>query len=104
MEKQIILLDEKDQNTIHERIYQIKNHAYSDKSNLIFLKKLMIEYKTDSLMVGCTEMHLFNKCFLSEVNSNNHIFLEPLTIFAKNLKTNVLNTQDNKQYSQTVCG
>lgn len=104
VEKQIVLLDEKDQNTIHERIYQIKNHTYSSQSNLIFLKKLMIKYKTDYLIAGCTEMHLLNKCFLSEVNSNNHIFLDPLTILAKNLKTTVLNIQDSKQYSQTVCG
>ncbi|MBW4570977.1 MAG: amino acid racemase [Tolypothrix carrinoi HA7290-LM1] len=103
-EKRIVLLDEKDQDTIHKTIYQIKNHAYSPQSALTFLESLMKKYKTDCLIAGCTEIHLLNKYFISQGNSSNHIFLDPLTVVAQKLRSTVLNTQDNKQYSQISYG
>lgn len=99
--QQIVLLDEKDQNTIHEMIYQIKNHTYSPQSTLTFLERLMKKYKTDCLIAGCTEIHLLNKYALSQGNYNNHLFLDPLMIVIQKLRSTVFNTQDNKHYYQT---
>ncbi|MBP5974472.1 aspartate/glutamate racemase family protein [Brasilonema sp. CT11] len=81
--KRIVLLDDKDQDTIHNMIYRIKNHTYSPQSALIFLEKLIKKYKTDCLIAGCTEMHLINKYFLSQSHSRNNLFLDPLTVIAQ---------------------
>lgn len=90
--KRIVLLDEKDQDTIHNMIYHIKNHTYSPQPALIFLEKLIQKYKTDCLIAGCTEIHLINKYFLSQSQPKDYLFLDPLIVIAQkeSLKTVVL--------------
>lgn len=71
-------------------IYHIKNNTYCLQSALIFLEKMLQKYKTDCLIVGCTEIHLINKYFLSQNHPKRHLFLDPLITIAQkeSLRTN----------------
>ncbi|HLO84296.1 MAG TPA: amino acid racemase [Nostocaceae cyanobacterium] len=81
--KNIVFLDDNDQDIIHNTIYQIKNYACSPESALTFLEELIKKYKTDCLIAGCTEIHLVNKYFISRSKSKDHLFLDPLTVVAQ---------------------
>jgi aspartate racemase len=84
-EKQIVFLDDQDQEKIHSMIYQIKNYACSLESALIFVEGLIKKYDTDCLIAGCTEIHLINKCLRAQRNFKNYLFLDPLTVIAQKL-------------------
>lgn len=90
-EDNIILPDEQDQNYIHNMIYQIKVNKQSFESAIIFLKNLMKKYEVNSVISGCTEIHLLNRYLHSQINQpqadiSDCIFLDPLMIIATRLE------------------
>ena len=87
----IIIPDEQDQNAIHNMIYQIKVNKQSFDSATIFLKTLMNKYHVNSIISGCTEIHLLNRYIHSQNHQNQEyfdhsIFLDPLMIIATRLE------------------
>jgi aspartate racemase len=79
----IVLPDDEDQEEIHhEIIYRIKRKL-DVRQFVPRLESLMMKYETDSLIAGCTEIHLLAKHFLSL--SHGYECIDPLIIIAKEL-------------------
>jgi aspartate racemase len=80
-----VLPDERDQERIHNVIYDIKKG--SDTRPLIsFLEELLAKYRVDSLIAGCTETHILAKRF-ARVQRQRQGFgcIDPLVIIAQEL-------------------
>jgi aspartate racemase len=58
-----VLPDARDQELIHDLIYQIKRNCDVQKL-MPFLVELLAKYQVDSFIVGCTETHILAKQFL----------------------------------------
>lgn len=84
--KFVVLPEEAEQSAIHELIYQIKRN-YSTHLLTPFLDSLLAKYKVDSFIVGCTELHLLAKSFLSR-NGGPQVYscIDPLDIIASRLR------------------
>jgi aspartate racemase len=85
VERYFVLPDEADQQIIHrDLIYRIKKKA-SDISLLFpLLESLLFKYKVDSFIVGCTEVHLLAKYFMSSIGRHKgYSCIDPLAIIAK---------------------
>ncbi|KST70377.1 aspartate/glutamate racemase family protein [Mastigocoleus testarum] len=91
--KDYILFPDLDgQDIIHQMIYNIKIKGDISKT-ISHLELLLYQYEVNSLIVGCTEIHLLNKylysshnnCDDSPMKNLENIFLDPLMIIAKDL-------------------
>jgi len=81
----ICLPNSQDQELVQKLIYGIKQ-----KGNLFpyqdIIEYLQSAYQINNLIAGCTEIHLLNKIYnFKRSNSMNNIFLDPLTVIAKNI-------------------
>ena len=88
----ILLPNETDQHAVHGMIYQLKTKTLSKQLASHFVQSLMKTYGVDSVIAGCTELHLLSQ--LSGVTSgsrgiNGHRinFLDPLTLLAQDLSS-----------------
>jgi aspartate racemase len=90
VETHVLLPDEEDQNRIHQQlIYPIKKNP---KLSTLFplLELLLDKYEVDSFIVGCSEMHLLAKLFVSPANPrNSYCCIDPLAIIARELHQTV---------------
>jgi aspartate racemase len=76
-----VLPSEADQASIHEIIYQVK--ARADVRELApQVEALLVKYKLDSFIVGCTETHLLAK-HLTATRAGRFACIDPLTIIAE---------------------
>lgn len=82
----IVLPDEKDQNLIHhDLIYRIKGNSDILESSFL-LESLLVKYKVDSFIAGCTEVHLLTKrSTFSGVDQTGYDCIDPLLILARRL-------------------
>jgi aspartate racemase len=82
----IIVPDEADQKFIHDEIiYQIKKNR--DLNDLVpVLESLLLKYDIDSFIVGCTEIHLLAKQFVSSQAGGRFTCIDPLTAIAEELR------------------
>lgn len=90
VETHVLLPDEEDQNRIHQQlIYPIKKNP--KLSTLFPLMGLLLnKYEVDSFIVGCSEMHLLAKLFVSPANPrNSYGCIDPLAIIARELHQTV---------------
>ena len=81
----ICLPNSQDQELVQKLIYGIK-----EKGNMFpcqeTIQYLQSAYEIDYLIAGCTEIHLLSKlCNFKNSNPLENIFLDPLTLIAKNL-------------------
>ena len=85
----IILPDEADQKLIHDGIiYQIKKNR--DLNKLVpVLESVLSRYNTDSFIVGCTEIHLLAKHFISSRPGGRFTCVDPLIAIAEDLRHGV---------------
>lgn len=81
----ILLPNENDQDLIHQMIYYLKVNGEYQKC-IPILDALQTKYNVQKMIAGCTEIHLLNK-YLRGVTGKQkeNIFLDPLTIIAKEL-------------------
>ncbi|MEW6057479.1 MAG: amino acid racemase [Bdellovibrionota bacterium] len=85
VEKLVTFPTEQDQSRIHEIIYELKGgrspvEAYDE------LKAMCKNYKTDTWLLGCTEMHLISTLRSQDLGKQDFIeMIDPLSIIAKNL-------------------
>jgi aspartate racemase len=56
----VILPDASDQQEVHRMIYEMKRNLFSPR-HVEFLESLLWKYHAQSYIVGCTEMHAFEK-------------------------------------------
>lgn len=82
----IILLEEEDQNIVHQMIYNLKVKG-TIKDCFSILESLKNKYNTEKFIVGCTEIHLLSRYWNLQIKENEkeNIFLDPLTILAQSL-------------------
>lgn len=79
----IVLLDDEDQEELHyEVIYRIKRKP-DVRQFMPRLESLLAKYEVDSLIAGCTEIHVLAKHFLS--SNRSYGCIDPLVIIAKEL-------------------
>lgn len=82
----IVWPDENDQNRLHyDFIYQIKKNP--DIGEMApFFESLLVKYKVDSFIAGCTELHLVAKHFAdSGMSRKGYSSIDPLAIIAREL-------------------
>lgn len=75
-----------DQTRIHKVIYQIKKNCIDD-TLMSFLTTLVQKYAVDSLIAGCTEIHLLTKKHLLNPSCSDvkYQIIDPLLLLAQNL-------------------
>jgi aspartate racemase len=84
-QKYILLPDDKDQREIHSRIYTIKRWSVQNAS-ISYFDALAQKYNADSLIAGCTELHLIARYFHKRLDNNKRYdFVDPLLLVACNL-------------------
>jgi aspartate racemase len=84
-EDYIILPDENDQNLIHQIIYYLKVNGEYQKC-IPILDSLQAKYNVQSMIAGCTEIHLLNKYLQVSVGKQKEqLFLDPLMVIAEEL-------------------
>jgi len=85
VEDRIVMPDEIDQRAIHQLIYQVKaNHHLPE--HLSYLDDLLLKYRLDSLLVGCTDIHslLRGRHFTCQTDYT-WSYIDPLLIVAKEI-------------------
>ena len=83
IEKYILLPSEEDQDILQKYIYQVKMNGCVEPIG-DYINSLFGKYKVDTLIAGCTELHLVNKHLMLSAHNKNYIF-DPLISVAKNL-------------------
>jgi aspartate racemase len=85
-ERHIVLLDEQDQRMVHQEIiYEVKKNQDLRKLTPV-LERLLTKYEVNSFIVGCTEMHLLAKHFISSgENRKRYECIDPLAVIARNM-------------------
>ena len=80
-----VLPDDRDQDSIHDLIYQIKRKC--DVRQLTpFVEELLAKYEVDSFIAGCTEMHILAKQLLAaEGEPRSYQCIDPLVCVAQAL-------------------
>jgi aspartate racemase len=80
----IVWPDQSEQQKIHyEVIYQIKKNR-DPHEFLPFLESLLMKYKVESFIAGCSEIHLLAKCFKGpQAARSRYKVIDPLTIVAE---------------------
>ncbi|MBE9065562.1 aspartate/glutamate racemase family protein [Leptolyngbya cf. ectocarpi LEGE 11479] len=86
----IILPDDSDQQTVHNMIYQIKTNGISIPVAYQHAECLAMKYNADSVIAGCTELHLLSKFSINggEFQAKQDIqitFFDPLVHIAQSL-------------------
>lgn len=85
IEKYILLSTEEDQDILQKYIYQVKI-AGPIEPIVSYLNSLFSKYEVDSLIAGCTELHVVNKyLMLSAHSAKEYYVFDPLINVAKNL-------------------
>lgn len=86
LKHRIILPDDAEQYRIHhDLIYPIKKNP-DTRERLPILEALLSKYKTDSFIVGCTEIHLVAKQFVfSEASQQRYRCVDPLMVLAREI-------------------
>ena len=82
----IIVPNDIDQQAVHQMIYQIKIKQQAYDSALFFLQSLLSKYHADSMIAGCTEIHLLYRYAQGQYQQYESIFLDPLVLIAQQLK------------------
>ena len=78
---QVRVLDDKDQETVHDNyLYQLKTRSVSS-GDLTLLKQLKDKYQVDGFIAGCTEVHLHTRDLLA----NGIRMIDPLYILAERI-------------------
>jgi aspartate racemase len=81
----IVWPDEADQETVHQLIYQVKRNCLLSDLFPTF-ESLLMKYKLDSFITGCTEMHLLTKRFMAcQEHRDRYRYIDPLITIAKRL-------------------
>ena len=84
VEKYILLPNEEDQDVLQKYIYQVKINGCIEPI-VNYLNSLFSKYEVDSLIAGCTELHLINKhMLLSAHKAKEHCIFDPLIDIARN--------------------
>jgi aspartate racemase len=85
-----VLPAESDQLLIHELIYQIKKNQEARRL-IPTLEALLLKYKVDSFIAGCTELHLLAKhSIFSDGERRGYSCIDPLSIIARGLREETL--------------
>jgi aspartate racemase len=85
VEPYILFPSEDDQNLLQTYIYQIKINCNKD-SIVDYLDNLADKYEVDSLVAGCTELHLLKKHLMNlKYSEKGYHFVDPLITIAKDL-------------------
>ena len=86
LKDRIILPNEADQYRIHhDLIYPIKKNP-DTRERLPILGALLSKYKTDSFIVGCSEIHLVAKQLVhSDRNQKRYSCIDPLMVLAREI-------------------
>jgi aspartate racemase len=73
-----------DQQTVHDLIYDLKRSALASR-HIDAIKKMLVKYETDSLIAGCTEIHLIVKDLMKAPGSGRGIVecVDPLLTIAE---------------------
>ncbi len=87
-EPYILSPNKADQDAVHEMIYQVKANDISIRSACHFVEHLRKKYVVDSVIVGCTELHLLSRfadhgIFSQNGDGQRRSFLDPLTLLAQ---------------------
>jgi aspartate racemase len=90
VEQYVVTPSERDQNMVHDIIYQIKRNSICDAVTSA-LDCLLRRYRVDSFIAGCTEIHLLTKRLMNgKARDQACLIIDPLLIVARNV--NVLIT------------
>jgi aspartate racemase len=85
LKDQFILPDEDDQALIHQWIHRLKQ-GYDPRRLICPLESLLVKYKANLFIAGCTEIHLLAKHYETECGSRREFgCVDPLTVIAKDL-------------------
>jgi aspartate racemase len=88
-QQQLLLPSEEDQQRIHKLIYRVKQVKHQSE-DIAFLQNLLVKYEADSLVLGCTEMHVLARTYGFSANKNSdNLFLDPLMILARRISQSV---------------
>ena len=80
-----VLPDTRDQESIHDLIYEIKRGC-DVRPMISFLEELLGRYQVNSLIIGCTETHILAKQFATaQRRINAFSCIDPLVIIARAL-------------------
>jgi aspartate racemase len=83
--KQLLLPAAEDQQRIHDLIYRVKQYRHQPE-DVVFLKSIIEKYEVDSLIAGCTEMHVLVRTYGLAMGENSDCsFLDPLMILAERI-------------------
>jgi aspartate racemase len=81
----IVLPEEDDQQRVHALIYEIKRSGDLQSMSAV-LEGLLVKYRVDGFIAGCTEVHLLSKRFMSSPeNRRRYQCTDPLLIIAQRL-------------------
>jgi aspartate racemase len=83
---QVVLPDESDQLEIHQMIYRIKQ-GQCTPVDLEKPSKLAAKYSVPSVLAGCTELHVLNRCWRKDLPAGGVRVIDPLMILASNLRS-----------------
>jgi aspartate racemase len=64
----LVLPGDKDQQTVHDLIYDLKQHSVARRHEEQ-IKRLLVKYSAGSFAAGCTEIHLVTKRLASQMSS-----------------------------------
>ena len=82
--KYIAMPSPSDQQAVHQLIYRIKENGQSGSSDFELLRALTSRYQADSLIAGCTELHLMAKKTQASLACGIQ-WLDPLLIAASHI-------------------
>lgn len=84
---QVVLMNDVDQDFIHDLIHKKIKINCSDDSLLACFDGLSKRYQINSFIAGCTEIHLLVKRLMKvRCDKSGYRFVDPLLTFAKDLK------------------
>ncbi|MCA1612557.1 MAG: hypothetical protein LC800_00070 [Acidobacteria bacterium] len=77
--------DDEDQRRVHALIYDIKRNG-DPRPMSDALEGLLVKYRADGFVAGCTEVHILSKRFMSAPeNRGRYQCIDPLQITAERL-------------------
>lgn len=87
----IVFLDEYDQDQLHRWIYQVLKRNGPVERIIPFLDELIAKYQADSLVAGCTEIHLVSRYAVHRRSTSRaYGYLDPLVVIAQEMMENTL--------------
>lgn len=83
--RHIVMPDDEDQRRVHALIYDIKRSGDPRRMSAA-LEELLLKYRADGFVAGCTEVHILSKRFMaSPENRRRYECIDPLQITAERL-------------------